>query len=275
MTYATILVNLEVGRSNAHLLGVARYVADRFHAGVIGATACTAIKLIYGDTYVGGQIFEQDRIEIEKEIVEAEAEFRDAMGSRTEFVDWRSAIPVSSLADHLASEACRADLILTSAVCDELLNASRQVSVGDLVMQAGRPVLVVPPAAAPFRMDRVAVAWKNTREARRAVEDALPLLKTASQVSVIEIASADDMSAARSRLDDVAGWLGRHGVAAEIHTRPAASDDAAGLDAAADECRADVIVAGAYGHSRLREWVLGGVTRTLLRHAARPSLVSH
>ena len=275
MTYATLLVNLEAGRSNAHLLQVARDVAERFQAKVIGSTACSPIQMIYGDGYSYGDILEQDSKEIELEIAAAEAEFRDAMGDPSRIVGWRPAVLATLLSDHLASGASRADLVLTSAGSTEAFNAARQVSTGDLIMQAGRPVLLVAPAPAPFRMERIMIAWKNTREARRAVADALPLLKQASHVSIAEIAPQEDLSAARSRLDEVVSWLGRHGVAADAHASPPTGDDATGLDAMATERAADIIVAGAYGHSRVREWALGGVTRTMLKHAVRSSLVSH
>lgn len=275
MTYKTILVNLEAGRSNTHLLAVARQVAEQFGAGVIGSTACSPIQMLYGDGYAYGDIFEEDSKEIERETGVAEAEFRDAFGNRAGFRDWRSATLVTSLSDHLAQEASRADLVLTQAETAEPFNSARQVNIGDLVMQAGRPVLVVAPEAVPFRMERFVIGWKNTREARRAVADALPLLKAASHVDVVENAAEEDLPAARSRLDDVSGWLGRHGVAAVVHASPADGDDATWFDSMAAERDADIIVAGAYGHSRLREWALGGVTRTLLNHPARSSLVSH
>jgi len=275
MTYKTILMNLEAGRSNVHLLVVAKQVADLFQAAVIGSTACTPIQMLYGDGYAYGDIFEQDSKEIERETAAAEAEFRDAFAGQPRFLDWRSSVLFTSLSDHLAREASRADLILTHAETAGAFNAARQINIGDFVMQAGRPVLLVAPASVPFRMERFVIGWKNTREARRAVTDALPLLKTASHVDIVEIASADDMAAARSRLDAVAGWLGRHGVAARVHGVTSDGDDAQLFDRMAAERDADIVVAGAYGHSRVREWALGGVTRTLLEHAARSSLVSH
>ncbi len=275
MTYTTILVNLEAGRSNAHLLQAASVVAERFQARVIGSTACTPLQLVYGDGYAYGDILEQDSQEIAKEIAEAEAEFRDAFGKESRVLDWRSAVLITPLADHLANEARRADLVLTNATPEGSFNAARQIRTGDLVMQVGRPVLLVAPAPAPLRMERVVVGWKDTREARRAVADALPLLKRASHVSVVAIAPEDDLSAARSHLEDVAGWLGRHGIAADTHASLATGDDATGLADMAEERSADIVVAGAYGHSRLREWALGGVTRNMLRHAARSALLSH
>ncbi len=275
MSYATILVNLEAGRTNAHLLQVARDVADRFQAGVIGTTTCAPIQMLYADCYVDGEIFQQDGKEIEKEIAEVKAEFHAAMEGRVKVLGWRSAVLVTPLADHIASSARVADLILTSAATNDPFNAARQVVIGDLVMQAGRPVLVVAPAPARFGMDRVVIGWRDTREARRAIADALPMLKAASKVSLIEIAAKEDLEVARSCLGEVVAWLARHGVTADSDVRPSTGDDAAGLFAMVEERGADIVVAGAYGHSRLREWALGGVTRSLIHQAGRSSFISH
>ena len=126
-----------------------------------------------------------------------------------------------------------------------------------------------------LRLEQVVVAWKDTREARRAAFDALPLLKKAAHVTVVEIAAEAELAMARVRVEDVVGWLKRHGVVAEALTLPSLYEDAGRLNAIAEQRGADVIVAGAYGHSRLREFVLGGVTRDLLLRADRCSLVSH
>jgi len=94
-------------------------------------------------------------------------------------------------------------------------------------------------------------------------------------VTVVEIAAEEDLAAARTHLEDVVAWLKRHGIVAKSLAWPSKGDDASRLNAIAQELRADLIVAVAYGHSRLREWVLGGVTRDLLLCADRCSLVAH
>jgi nucleotide-binding universal stress UspA family protein len=122
---------------------------------------------------------------------------------------------------------------------------------------------------------RVVIGWKDTRESRRAVSDALPLLKKAGHVSVVAIADEADFDSVRLQLGDVVSWLGRHGVVAEALVSTSTGDDANRLNDIAWEQGAGVIVAGAYGHSRFREWALGGVTRDLLLRGDRCSLVSH
>jgi nucleotide-binding universal stress UspA family protein len=142
-------------------------------------------------------------------------------------------------------------------------------------MQIGRPVLIVPSAAKALQLEHAIVAWKDTRETRRAAFDALPLLQKAAHVSIVGIAAEQDLPATREQLNDVAGWLKRHGVSAECHSEPSTGDDAEGLGVIAQDRGADVVVAGAYGHNRVREWALGGVTRDLLLRANRCSLLSH
>lgn len=223
---------------------------------------------VEGDGYVPVELVQADRDEIDREIKKAEAEFRNAFQKCGRPVEWRSAVMFGSLADHVASEARSADLVITSAVW-------RQRKASDLVMQIGRPVLIVPPAADTLNLDHVLVAWKDTRETRRATLDALPLLKRAKRVTVVQIADEKTLSAARTHLEDVAIWLKSHGIAAGTLVSSSTGNDAMRLKTIAQEQGADLIVAGAYGHSRLREFVLGGVTHDMLLCADRCSLVSH
>ncbi len=276
MTYATLMVHLELGHANAVLLRVAGELAQDMNAAVIGIAACRPMTIGYGDGYVSADVIEMDRAELETEIAEVKAEFRSALETRVKALDWRSLITFEPLSDFLAREARNADLILTGVDRGRpVLDTSKRVNTADLVMQAGRPVLMVPAGVNRLKLDRVMIGWKDTREARRAAYDALPLLKQAAQVSVVEIAAENEMEAARLHLRDVALWLQRHGVTAKTIASPSVGDDASRLDSIAKEQGADLIVAGAYGHSRLREWVLGGVTRDLLLRENRCALVSH
>ena len=149
------------------------------------------------------------------------------------------------------------------------------MNTGDLVLRSGRPILLVPAAMEGLRLERVMIGWKETRETRRAVVDALPLLQDASHVSLVEVCPSDELGASRVRLAQVAGWLKRHHVVAECLSSPSAADDATSLYAIGVDRGIDLTVAGAYGHSRALEWALGGVTRDLLMSANRCSLVSH
>jgi nucleotide-binding universal stress UspA family protein len=178
----------------------------------------------------------------------------------------------------VAEQMRAADLLVTAAQeGSSLFDRSRYVNVGDLVLRAGKPVLIGAESEDKVDLRTVVVGWKNTREARRAVQDALPLLRLAERVVVVEIAAAEDLPDARTRTEDVAGWLTGHGIAASARAVTAAAGDAQQLRNIASDLELDagLVVGGAYGHTRLREWVLGGVTRDLLLQPTRCSLVSH
>jgi nucleotide-binding universal stress UspA family protein len=269
------MVHLELGQSNTARLSVAADIARRFQAEVVGIAACQPTSMVLSDGYVPAEVIDQDRERIEKDTKTAEAEFRNAMQGRVTKVQWRSSLLLSSLADYIGCEARSADLVITGVRPDRFPDSSRSVNLGDLIMRLGRPVLIVPAALDGSKLDRVVVGWKDTREARRAVSDALPLLKTAAQVTVVEIAEEDELAVARAHVGDVVDWLERHGVAAKARSVASTGNDSTQLNAVAHERGANLIVTGAFGHSRLREWALGGVTRDLLRSADRCSLLSH
>jgi len=275
MTYATLMVHLELGRSNAGLLRVTSDLAERFHADVIGIAGCQSMLTSYNDGYVPGDVVVQVRDESHQEIKEAEAEFRRALKANTGTLEWRSTVMSASLSEYIAGEARSADLVITGVNSGDILDASRLINTGELLMQVGRPVLIVPSPTDKPDFAHIVVGWKDTLEARRAAFDALPLLKLAEHVTVVEIAAEEDQAEAHHQVKDVGNWLKRHGVAAEGTVRRATGDDASQLNAIAHKEGAGVIVAGAYGHSRFREFVFGGVTRDLLRSTACCSLMSH
>jgi nucleotide-binding universal stress UspA family protein len=145
-----------------------------------------------------------------------------------------------------------------------------------VVMTAGRPVLLVPQGASRLRGSAVVVAWKDTREARRAIADAMPFLKAAEDVIVQAVCEDDAVEAAVFQTDDVVTNLKRHGVRARSNVTTAPTTSVAlELCKVADAAMADLIVAGAYGHSRLREWAFGGVTDSFLHRPSCFVLLSH
>lgn len=277
MSYARLMVHLELGRSNAALLNVACDLAKRAQASVVGVAACQPLMTAaFGDGYVSGEAIELYRGEIEREAKEAQAEFHALLDGRVEALEWRCMETPTPLADYLAREARGVDLILTAPDRGgALLPDTLRVNIGDLVMRAGRPVIIVPTHAKGLQLDRVLVAWKDSREARRAALDALPLLEMTGHVTVVEVAGKEDEEEAGNRLTDVAAWLKLHGILAETIVALSNGDDVAALAAVARDQHADVIVAGAYGHSRLREWTFGGVTTDLLLDPARCVMLSH
>lgn len=278
MTYATLMVHLDLGASNEGLLQFTGDLAERFGASVIGIAACQPMQMTYGDGYLlATDIIEQDRLEVEKELKTAEERFRSTLHNRARDLEWRSTITFDPIADYVAHEARSADLILVDPTGgDSKFDPSRRLDVGDLVMRAGRPVLVVAPVQTSLNLTNVVIGWKDTREAQRAVCSAIPLLKKAEHVTVVEIAPDEELAAAEQHVGDVASWLKRHGVPAQAYAAVSDGSDAARLAMIAKEKGAGLLVAGAYGHNRLREWVLGGVTRDLLlRGGDSSSLVAH
>jgi nucleotide-binding universal stress UspA family protein len=269
------MVHLEVGRSNPALLRIARDLADRFQAGVVGIAGCQPMQLLYGGEYLTGDLVQQDRDTIASELKNAETEFRNVFWNHHEKVEWRSCVTFSPLSDYVAREARCADLLITGVTKVAAFSETRHLNAGDLVMQAGRPVLVVPAGAKPLGLKHTVVAWKDTREARRAIADALPLLKASDHVTVVGLAREEALRHTLAHLEDVVGWLESHGVIAKPLTASCPGDDADRLyDVLRDE-DADLVVAGAYGHNRLREWALGGVTGDLLLCEDRCAFLSH
>lgn len=119
------------------------------------------------------------------------------------------------------------------------------------------------------------MAWKDVREARRAVFDTLPILAAAKEVTIAEIPEQDtDRTDALSRVADVAAWLRGHGIVANTNVPEKPAGVSEQLDTIAANIGAGAVIAGAYGHSRLREWVLGGVTRHLATESRRCAFLS-
>ena len=274
MRYATLLVHMIVGRSNSPVLKVAGELAKLFGARTVGIAACQPVQFISGAEYNNGAVVGILQDELQKETIATEAEYRAAFKPAHPALEWRLSDAGLQLPDYLAQEARCADLIITSAASADRFDSLRHVNIGELIIRAGRPVLVVPHAGLSVPFQRVVVAWKDTREARRAIRDAMPLLKAAKEVTVVEIASDSDASEALGRVKDVTVWLESHNVKAIPLVSPSKGDDVSCLDAILESQKADLVVAGAYGHSRLREWAFGGVTDSLLR-TSRCALLSH
>lgn len=277
MSYATVMVQLELGRANAGPLGVARDLAGRMQSSVHGIATAQPLQIVVGDGFYGGDIVREDCEAIDEEAKAAEAEFRAGMADYPDGVEWDMKITRYPLSDYVAHAACTADIVVIGVPKSgaEPSTPSRRVDADDLIMQAGRPVLAVPPSIGQFRFGCALVAWKGTREARRALVDALPLLRQMDRVVIAEVTDAAEQGAAQAGLHKMVAWLGRQGVRAIPRLALSDGHDGEKLLALAEEEKAELIVAGAYGHSRLREWVMGGVTRKLLRQSGRCLLLSH
>ena len=276
-TYASVLVALDLGPHVVARTKLAADIADRFHGHLIGAAGRQLLTLAAAVTeaeIVSAGMVDTDRNfslnSASEELQDVEAVFRQGAGS-FERVSVRTGVKEPGV--FLLRQARAADLLVVGR--QDRRNPSDwrfAINPGDIALQAGRPVLVIPPGADHLSAQQVLVAWKDTREARRAVWDALPFLRGAKEVVVCTV--GDDARHASAR--DVQEHLCRHSVVAEVmglQRREATVGDE--LIKAAERIGADLIVSGGYGHSRMREWVFGGVTCDLLEHAPMCCLMTH
>jgi nucleotide-binding universal stress UspA family protein len=276
MSYATLMVCLQAGPSHEPLLGIVETLATRFCAAVVGIGACQLTALSYGEGYATSETHEALRQDLLRNLKSAETEFRRVLGGRGQSIEWRDCITEDPIVRYLVAEARAADLVIMSADrTGAFVDGLRRVDIANAVMSLGRPALVVPDTVTSLSLDLMMIGWKDTPETRRAVANAVPLLRQAGRVMVVEIASSRMLAAAAARVQDVVSWLRRHGVTAEGSVQAATGNDSMQLEALMFEHGAGVMVAGAYGHSRLRETILGGVTHHLLTQSRRCSLLTH
>ena len=277
--YSTIIVHLDNAKRRAETLNVALGVADAFDSHLVALYAPGLPRIPSGALAEGASVVRELEYERMREAAQrSEREFKNAVhrrgGDKTE---WRHAKGDALSAIRLSARY--ADLVVMGQ--PDRYNADMdepQVTFpGDVVMSVGRPVLFVP-YAGQFRSlgSRVLVAWNASREAARAVSDALPFLTRAQRVEVVAFDPERSSEHGEVPGADIALYLARHGVKANAAQQTGTKIDVGAqiLSRAAD-VEADLIVMGGYGHSRFRELVLGGATRTLLESMTAPVLMSH
>lgn len=274
MTYNTIVVQLDVDAAATPRLTFALSIARRFEADLIGFAAAEPHIFVPRDEsgLVAAEMMRQRTEEIEERLKALKEEFLSIAGNG-ERVSWRGEIgnPTQLLATH----ARAADLIVTGTPAEFTQDEHRTVDAGALILSAGRPVLFATETLAPLNAQKIVIAWKDAREARRAVADAMPFLKSAQEVAVVTIAEGDQKEA-RESAADVVRFLMRHGAKAvsDVLGIGGANPEQA-ISEIAREKSADLVVSGGYGHSRLREWAFGGMTRSLLADSSLHRLISN
>ena len=260
MSYATIMVHVDLDDGSDALLRLGVQFARRFSASLIGVAAA----MVPAESADGA---------IAAALAAREATFRKLAGDAGIKHEWRAANGLPD--DVIAREARAADLVIVGRAAAGA-SVLRAVDAGRVVLRAGRPVLVVPPGVERLAAERIVIGLKDTREARRAVTDALPFLHEAKRVRIAEMPDPADETNAQRRLDDVVAYLMRHRIAADTRVLSQAEPDVgAALLRVAQQDGADLIVAGAYGQSRLGEWVFGGATRSLLSASPLCCLFAH
>ena len=270
MTFKTLLVHAEPEWGSAQALDAAIHLSGLLGAHILGVAA-EAFEPP-GSGYIEGDLVQVLRDQISEDIATASARFAKATANLPAGATFVSGMDRPS--DLMAQHARGADLIVARRT-PAGSSPTNLCSPADLVMETGLPVLLVPHAPAPLTPDRVLVAWKDHRECRRALADAMPFLARAKRVVLLSICAADDASDGRAALWEVKERLGRLGVQAEIEVQAGKTGSALrAIEAYANHMAADLIVAGAFSHSAIGEWLFGGVTQDLLIDCDRHVLLS-
>ena len=278
MAYKTILVVLRDPEDCQQVLDTALHLTEQFGSHLIGLHAEPVIRSSFAAPIEipDASLFELDRAEIEARMEAVAKDFREKCERAGVSWEWR---PMRSLSGENAQSA------LSSAHCADIVVVRQHeeekeedaVDLEALILESGRPVLFVPYVGRrSLAVDKAIVAWNGTREAARAVFDALPLLQAASAVEVLTVDPDDNPEQSKAMAGaEIAAALTRHGVLVSVKT-----EVTNGLPAAAviqnrlADTGSDLLVMGGYSKSRLREYLFGGVTRTMLKSMPNMTLMS-
>jgi nucleotide-binding universal stress UspA family protein len=277
MTFKSILVHVDTTRRCAQRVAYATALAQKHDAHVIGLSVVSSYPLpalAMGE--MTASLIESQMQQAVADADEAEKKFGEAM--KDSGLNYETRRFEGEIADAVAINARYADVtVVGQAAADEEDMSAADFLAEQIVLAAGRPILVVPYAGKfDTTGSNVLVAWNASREATRAVNDALPILQLADKVTVLSVNPEDTGGHGDIPSADISLHLARHGVKVEASQTVAHDIDAGNaILSRASDVGADLVVMGAYGHSRLREIVLGGVTQTLLSHMTVPVLMSH
>src|SRR5262245_44890794 len=270
-----IVVNLSVGEKVSPACDYAISVAAAFDAHLAGiAFLYDPIVPVSGAGYIPADVIEAQEQDNEK-ATRAALDHFNAACSRAGVSAEPLTLSVGGVGEQFGRIARRFDLSIVGQAEPES-SAVEEIIAESALFESGRPVIIVPYIQkAPLKLDNVMVCWDGSRAAARAIADAMPLLAKSGRVEVVivtnERGKQDEIEGA-----DIGAHLARHGLNVEIKRTALGDIDVADvlLSHAAD-AGSDLIVMGGYGHSRLREFVLGGVTRSILRSMTTPVLMAH
>ncbi|WP_174425402.1 universal stress protein [Cupriavidus basilensis] len=278
MDYRTVLVALGADPDCASRVRMAADLAASFGAHVTGVSA-TGLRLDpirgAGDDVARHMAASRSRL-LSQATLQGEI-LSSTMAAHAPGVPFSHRVVEEETGWVLAQEARVADLaVMARPVATQEVASLGAGAAEYVLLNAGRPVLLVPQAFRRLHGGHVVIAWDGQREAARAVADAMPLLLRASHVTIIGV--WDDRGEPRADSEPVAGlrhYLQRHGIVAGVRNVQKAGPVATSLLDAVGALGADMLVAGGYGHSRMRELIMGGTTRTLMHRAPVPLLLSH
>jgi len=277
MSYKTIMVCLNEVSSNDRLTDVTRILAAKFKSHVKGLYVVPGVQIYAGVAAGMGPIsYDGFRAYFEKQQPGVKQRFEAAMQKDGLPFDFQTVDSVNpNIANAIIENSRCADLIVIPSGSRNAEEGTINDGLVDMVaIGAGRPVLVIPDQGKfEFTADDITLGWNNSREAARAVYDAMPFLKAAKKVRVTCV---DNKQRGTLPGTDIADTLARHGVKAEVQTI-ASNGSGAGstLLQAANDAGSGLIVMGCYGHSRLAELVFGGASRHMLANVDRAVLLSH
>jgi len=274
MAYKNILLHLTRDSRNDARIKVAIDMAKAHNAHLTALYVIAPPEVpAFVMAYIPADVLEKQQADAEAEAATAGEAFTALCGREGVAHEWR--VVNGDSRSVTAFHAHYSDLVIVgqTAPMDERANGTEDLA-DELVLASGRPVLVVPYAGSFSNVGKtILLAWNGTRESARAMHDSLPVLEKADKVIVYAVneSSADHIPGA-----DISTHLARHGVTAEAH-HTVARDIAVGdaLLAAVSDYGADLLVMGAYGHSRVRELALGGATRDILNTMTVPVMMSH
>jgi nucleotide-binding universal stress UspA family protein len=279
MTYKDLLVHVDDTRSCAARLRAAVDLAVAHEAHLTGVyMIADPSPAAFVSGYAPPDLLEMLQQHARERAEAALARFAEiASRNQISFETRIDRVLYTAIADALATNARYADLALVGQADPDDAETPSYLPE-EVTLASGRPSLVIPYIGPPPTLgQRVTVAWNASREAARAVNDALPILKRAPAVDVVTVNPTDaPFGHGEEPGADIALHLARHGIKVEVRRIETRDLDVANtiLSHIADR-GSDLLVMGAYGHSRLRELVLGGVTRTILRHMTVPVLMAH
>ncbi|MGZ5198566.1 MAG: universal stress protein [Telluria sp.] len=277
MAYKTVLVHADLSVHAPARIKLAAALANAHGAHLVGVAATGVSRFMYPDTAapLARTVAAPYAADLGAHAQQALDQF-SAIVREQAVVSHEARLVADDPEGALISMSRFADLVVLSQAdpAHQVAGAVRELPEY-VTLNVARPVLLVPYAGMPRRLDGNAlVAWDGSVEASRALHHALPLLRQAGAVLIAQFAGEGE-NALAGHAADLLAWFGRHGIPAAIHELHTDIGDGDALLSFAADRQSDLIVMGAYGHSRLRELLLGGVTRTMLDQMTVPVLMAH
>ncbi|PRH84796.1 universal stress protein [Labrys okinawensis] len=277
--YKTIAVHLDGSKEDEVRLSHAEMLAATFGAHLTGlfTSLLPDISIYAGEMGTGVSM---DRVDEIQQRATAAIERLQQRCERLSVANELRRIEDSAgwLSSLLATEVRTTDLFIGSCPREDETGTDWRQLIEAVMFESGRSVYLVPPGQPPRQPIRtVLVCWTDTKEASRAVAEALPLLRLSSLVKVVTVEEGERGAEPDENIGqaDIATYLARHGVETVVEVLPLTQDVTSTLLQEAHRISADLIVAGAYGHSRVREWIMGGTTVELVEKADIPLLMAH